>query len=109
MDLEQFALQSGIAGAVLIVVYRIAIQLIANYRDVEKERTKAIADELRGIADRVRAVADKVTAHSEADLASHGDITGRVARIEAKLDLEAVPSRTRTTQPVMRAVTAEGT
>jgi len=64
MNLNQLAVQLGVAGflilIVLLVVYRIAILLIRNWRAIEKERTTALTDGLTSIVDRLQFVGDKV-------------------------------------------------
>ena len=83
LDFNTLAVNLGIAGTVialvLVVVYRIAILLIRNWRETEKERTAELGVGLTSIADRVQS-------HSVADLESHAELSDRVSRFEGKLD-----------------------
>ena len=79
MDIQQIGLQLGIAGLLVLVGYRIAVLLIGNWRETEKERTAALAVGFM-------ALVSKVDAHHTADLGSHQDIAEGIARVDGKLD-----------------------
>lgn len=72
IDLTSLAVNLGIAGTVIVLVivvgYRIAIRLIRNWRESEKERTAELGVGLGKIADRIATIGDTV------------------ARVEGKLD-----------------------
>lgn len=86
LDVKQLALQLGIAGLLIAVGYRIALVLIKNWRETEKERTAALE---RGFG----TITTSMNNHSAADIASHerlaeshADVREAVVRVEAKLD-----------------------
>lgn len=86
MTPEQLLLQLGISGAVLFVGYRIALVLLRNWREAEKERTKALADGFKGLIDSFTAIVAKVDAHHTLDIESHRELGEGLAEIRGKLD-----------------------
>lgn len=79
MNVEQLALQLGLAGLLLLIGYRIAMLLISNWREAERERTAALAI---GFA----ALVNKVDVHHTSDLESHRDMADGIAGLNGKLD-----------------------
>lgn len=86
LDPKQILVQLGIAGLLVVVFYRVAVLLIANWREAEKERTAAIA---AGFS----SVTASISVHHHADVAGHermadglGEVQQAVVRVEAKLD-----------------------
>jgi hypothetical protein len=78
MNLENLATNISIAALIVLVGYRIALLLIKNWRDTERERTIALAE---GFANLV----GKVDAHHTADIQSHADLGAHLAAIETAL------------------------
>lgn len=101
MNLSQVILQLGIAGFVIAVGYQLALRLISNWRETEKERTAVLSVGLTSIA-------DKIQAHSIADLESHAELTDRVSRFEGKLDEITRTARPRQAAQHLRTVDEEG-
>ncbi len=79
MTPEQLLLQLGISGAVLFVGYRIALVLLRNWRESEKERTQVLADGFTSLV-------NKVDAHHRADIESHREMGEQLIEIRTKLD-----------------------
>jgi hypothetical protein len=97
MDINQVGLQLGIAGSLIIVVYRIFILFIDRWHkvedrkiDEESKRTQTIAIGFKSIADGfnsgVQTIGDKIERHAQNDIKSHSEMTDRVSRIEGRLE-----------------------
>ncbi len=86
MNTEQLLLQLGISGAVLFVGYRIALVLLRNWREAEKERTKALADGFKGLIDSFATIVTKVDGHHTMDIESHRELGEGLVAIQTKLD-----------------------
>lgn len=86
MDLEAAVVQFGLGGGILIVVFRIFVKLIDNWRTVEDTRTKS----QRQVEDQRTDVLDKRLGEL---VDSHQEITSELVRIHGRLDtLEGRPS-----------------
>lgn len=87
MTLEQALVQLGIGGAVLAVVFalavlainKIAVPLIAKWSAAEQARTDALTVGLGNIA-------AAVSQHAVADMQSHAELGADIARIEGTLN-----------------------
>lgn len=86
MNPEQLMLQLGLAGALLYVVFKVAMRFIDRWAESEKEKNTAIASGFE-------AITTSVNNHSAADIASHdrmttahGELRDVVVRMDAKID-----------------------
>jgi hypothetical protein len=87
VDIENLIIQLGISGAVLVVGYRLAGQLIRHWREVEDKRSDVLERKLA-------AIVDKVDEHHTADLESHAAMAAQLARIETRQDFHSeTPAR----------------
>lgn len=86
MNSEQLLLQLGISGAVLFVGYRIALVLLRNWRESEKERTQTLAEGFTGLVNSFADLVRKVDAHHTADLESHRELGEELRAVNTKLD-----------------------
>lgn len=103
MDLEQVGLQLGISGLLIYAGVKIALILIANWREAEKERTAALA---AGFT----ALVNKVDTHHTSDIESHRDMSNGIAELKGKLetiegwqersDVKPIPQKPKTQTPV---------
>lgn len=66
--------QGGIAGALMFIIYRVGIGMVAAVKDLRAE----------------------VAAHTKTDLEHHGEVKEAIVRVEAKID-ERVASQRRLT------------
>lgn len=89
MNPEQLMLQLGLAGALLYVVFKVAMRFIDRWAESEKEKNTAIASGFE-------AITTSVNNHSAADIASHqkladahGQLREVVVRMDEKLDVLA--------------------
>lgn len=86
MDLEAALVQFGLGGGILVVVFKIFLRLIDNWRVVEDTRTaqqRQIEDQRTDVLD--RRLGELVDSHQE--------ITNELVRIHGRLDtLEGRPS-----------------
>jgi hypothetical protein len=91
----QIILQLGISGAIVYVVYRIAIKGMETQREAERERTKAFAEAEK---ERTQAIREGFAA----DIAAHdalakvvGKLSSQFSRIEGRIDtfFELTPVR----------------
>ena len=87
MNSEQLLLQLGISGAVLFVGYRIALVLLRNWQEAEKERTKALADGFTGLVTSLADIVRKVDDHHTVDLESHRELGEQLVEINTKLNV----------------------
>lgn len=78
MNVEQVGLQLGVAGLLIYSGVKVALLLIANWREAEKERTKALADGFTGLI-------GKLDAHHTSDLQSHQAMATGIAEIKTTL------------------------
>jgi hypothetical protein len=119
MTPEQLLLQLGISGAVLFVGYQIALVLLRNWREAEKERTQALSHGLKALVDSHATIGAKVDGHHTMDIESHRELGEGLVAIQTKLD-EArwyreeftpvnQPIPTRTNTPARGVVTTAGT
>ena len=60
MNIEQLGLQLGIAGLVLLIGYKLAVLLIRNWREAEKERTQVLADNFGGMTESMQRSAESL-------------------------------------------------
>lgn len=79
MNTEQLFLQLGIAGAVLLVAYRVFVLLINRWGVADAKRTEALTEGLTSIS-------QKLDAHATADAQSHKDMTDRISRFEGRIE-----------------------
>ena len=85
MNWEAALVQFGLGGGILIVVFKIFLKLIDNWRAVEDTRTKS----QRQVEDQRTDVLDKRLGEL---VDSHQEITSELVRIHGRLDnLEARP------------------
>lgn len=89
MNWEAALVQFGLGGGILIVVFKIFLKLIDNWRAVEDTRTKS----QRQVEDQRTDVLDKRLGEL---VDSHQEITSELVRIHGRLDnLEARPGGVR--------------
>jgi hypothetical protein len=102
VQLDAMFLQLGIAGAMLLVMYRIAMRWMANERERQEAVTKADIERNRASAsaetERTKAIQDGFRADIEAHHAialTMGALGNQFSRIEGKLDtiLDLTPVR----------------
>lgn len=79
MTPEQLLLQLGVAGALLFVVYKIALVVIDRWSKAEEARTKVLADGFVSLV-------NKVDNHHNADIASHREMGEALVEVNTKLD-----------------------
>jgi hypothetical protein len=95
VNFEQIALQLGVSGAIVYVVWKVATLLIEKWSIAESERTRSIA---AGFA----AITGKVDQHHTADLRSHQELGEGIAEIRGLLgrdDSQVKPVEKRRTPP----------
>ena len=99
MDPEQLGLQLGIAGALIFAGVKVALVLIANWREAEKERTAAVAAGFTMLV-------GKVDEHTKADLAAQAEVREDLAHLTSRIDtaFELTPIRPK----VARGTTSPG-
>ncbi len=78
MSIEQVGLQLGIAGLLLVVIYRISLKLIESWAKSEAARTSVLAAGLESIV-------TKVDNYAISDAKHHLDTSERIAKIEGAL------------------------
>jgi hypothetical protein len=93
VQLDAMFLQLGIAGAMLLVMYRIAMRWMANERERQEAATKADVERNKASApaevDRTKAIQDGFRADIEAHQAivkTMGALSNQFSRIEGKID-----------------------
>lgn len=86
MDIEQVALQLGIAGLIILVGYKLVQQFLERWTKVEEGRQKEESRRTDAIAKGFDSIVERVERHATTDLQSHTDLSTRIARFEGKLD-----------------------
>jgi hypothetical protein len=95
MQLDSMFLQLGIAGAMLLVGYRIVLRWMATQREAEKERTEAQRESEKERTQAIReGFAADIAAHN-AIVSKMGSLDNRFSRVEGRIDqiLELTPVR----------------
>lgn len=79
MQLEQLALQLGLAGFLVLVWYRLELIRIKNHAVTEDKKTAALTVGFQSLG-------GKIDTHTSADLESHARLLESVSRVEGKFD-----------------------
>lgn len=86
MNVEQVALQLGIAGLIVWVGYKIVQEFLERWSRVE-ERKQAEDSRRTSVFEKgIETLLERVERHATSDLQSHGELSTRIARFEGKLD-----------------------
>lgn len=86
MNIEQVALQLGIAGLIVWVGYKIVQEFLERWSKVE-ERKQAEDTRRTAVFEKgMETLLERVERHATNDLQSHGELSSRIARFEGKLD-----------------------
>lgn len=86
MNIEQVALQLGIAGLIIFVGYKIVQEFLERWSKVEEGRQKEEGRRTDVLEKGFGSIVEKVERHATTDLQSHTDLSTRIARFEGKLD-----------------------
>lgn len=86
MDIEQVALQLGIAGLIIFVGYKIVQDFLVRWSEVERGRQAEDVRRTDVLEKSLTSIRDKVDSHATSDLQSHTDLSTRIGRFEGKLD-----------------------